>query len=128
MSIRNFFIGLIMLILGVRYGAAYLLSDKFQEYANRTKEPWTCQFENYIGHFYMLMSEYETAELYFQHTMKRCPDSEISETAEFETARCFEGVGQSQQAVQKYMEFAEKHKGTRRARLASQAADLLRVN
>src|SRR5690349_4330279 len=51
-KMRNFFIGLILLVVGVKYGAAYLLSDDFQAYANRTKAPWTCQFENGMGHFY----------------------------------------------------------------------------
>ncbi len=116
------------MVIGVKYGAEYLLSDNFQEYADRTKEPRTCQFENGVGHFYMLMSQYDTAEVYFQHTMKRCPDTEWSETAEFETARCMEGMGQVQAASQKYMEFAEKHPGTKRARVAVRAADLIRVN
>jgi TolA-binding protein len=75
----------------------------------------------------MLMSDYQTAEIYFQHTIKRCPDTEWSQTAEFEYARAVEGTGQIQQAVQLYMDFSEKYKGTKQAKIAVRAADLLRT-
>jgi hypothetical protein len=81
-----------------------------------------------MGYFNMMMSDYDTAQVYFGHTMKRCPDTNFSETAEFETARAIEGMGQSQLAVQRYLAFAEKYKGTKRASIAVRAADLLRVN
>jgi TolA-binding protein len=125
---RNFFIGLILLIVAVKYGATYMLSDGFQEYANRTKAPWTCQFENSMGHLEMLMSDYKTAEIYFTHTLNRCKDPEMTQVAEFEMARAAEGLGQIPEATRRYMEFAEKYPKTKRAKIATRAADLIRIN
>ena len=125
---RNFFIFLILVVAGVKYGTHYLLSDDFQEYANRTKAPWTCKFENVVGHLHMVMSDYDAAREHFDHTIKRCPDSPQMEEAMFERARCVEAMGDVRSAVALYNEFAEKYPGTKRARIALRAADMIRVN
>jgi TolA-binding protein len=73
-----------------------------------------------------MMSNYDEAEEYFTHTAKRCGKHPTAEEAEFEIARCAEGGGEHARAVQLYTEFAEKYPSSKRARLAAQAADMLR--
>ena len=114
-----------MLVVGVKFGADYLLSDKFEDYANQTKEPMTCQFENTLGYLHMMMSEYKKGYYRFSHTIDRCPDTPVAETAEFNLARCLEGMGERDNAVRAYDAFAKKYPNSDRAKIAYRASGTL---
>lgn len=103
----------------------YLGSPKFQEYGDRTKAPWTCQVNNFIGHIHMVMSHYDLAMPYFQKTAMRCPKTSMAEVAEFEIAECFSKNQKNADAYVAYKTFAEKYPGTKRARIAARAAQIV---
>lgn len=122
---RNFLIGLILVFVGGKYGADYLISPKFQEYGDRTKAPWTCQVNNFIGHMDMLMSQYSEALPFFQKTAARCPKTSMAEAAEFEIAECYSKMNNNPAAYAAYMSFVEKYPRSSRAKIAARAAQLV---
>lgn len=116
---------ILLLCFGVKYGWDYLFSEKFQEYGDRTKAPWTCSVNNLIGHFMMVVGDYRQANLFFLKTSARCPDSPASEVAEFEIAQCYEKSGEHGAAVAAYKAYTEKYAGTKRGKIAKRALEVL---
>jgi TolA-binding protein len=110
---------------GIKYGLSYLESDKFQQFADEQKAPWTCQVNNLVGNFYVTMSAWETALKFFKPVLKRCEKTDYAEEAEFKIARCLEGLGRRAEAIMKYRQYAEKYKNSRRAQIARNSADIL---
>jgi TolA-binding protein len=104
-----------------------LFSEDFQKYADRTKSPWTCEIENITGNLQVIMSSYQRGYVFFQHVIKRCPDTPMAEEAEFKTAQCLEGMGRAWDSVASYERYAEKYKTNPRARLATKAATAIRL-
>ncbi len=119
----------LILIVGVGYGiargAGFILSDGFQKYGDEKKAPWTCQVNNVIGQLYTIMSEYDRAKYFFDHTLTRCPDTSMAELALFKVAYCIEGNGDVRRAAAAYKEYAAKYPGTKRARLALRSSEVL---
>lgn len=124
---KNLFI-VLALIFGVKFGIDYLNSPKFQVWADETKQPWTCIFENTIGELEMVMSNYADAKTRFERTVKRCPKADACEQAEFEIARCLEAMGNVREASRAYAAFAEKYKSSPRAKTADKAVQVLGVS
>lgn len=119
-------LAIILLIgFGIKYGLSYLESDKFQQYADETKAPWTCQVNNLVGNFYVTMTSWDKALKFFKPVVKRCEKTAYAEEAEFKIARCLEGLGYRAEAMLKYRQYAEKYKNTKRAQIAHQSADIL---
>jgi TolA-binding protein len=116
----------VLLLVGSgKYSYDYLKSDQFEQYADRTKEPMTCYAENMIGYMHIVMSHYESGYYRFSHTVNRCPGTPMAEAAEFNMARCLEGMGNNRAACDSYAAFAEKYKHSRRARIAQRASEVL---
>ncbi len=122
---RNFLIGLILVFVGGKYGADYLVSPKFQEFGDRTKAPWTCQVNNFIGNMDMVMSQYEEALPFFQKTSARCPKTNMAEAADFEIAECLSKMNNNSAAYAAYKSFLEKYPGSKRAKIAARAAQII---
>lgn len=116
----------ILLVIGMKMGVDYLFSEKFQDYGDKTKKPWTCQTNIYIGEFMNLMSHYKQAAYYFQKAADRCPDTPLAEEADFEYARALDSNGVRSDAVQAYQAFIEKYPNSERAKLASKSIAILR--
>ena len=106
----------------------YILSDKFQAYADKSKAPWTCQVNMVLAQQLILLSRYEQAEKYLLKISPRGPKTEVAEKADFEYAHCLENRGQRSASVAAYEAFAEKYPESRRARLAIKAAGMLRTS
>lgn len=122
---RKFVIVVIVLVVGVKYGVGFIFSEDFQIYANKSKEPWTCVLENVIGQMCIVMSRYDDAQVYFSHTVARCPESSMGEDAEFAIAQSLEKKGYVRQATQAYDAFAAKHPRSRHTRMAIRASQML---
>jgi TolA-binding protein len=73
----------------------------------------------------MVMSNYELAMPYFQKTAARCPKSSMGEEAEFEIAECLSKNQNNVDAYVAYKAFAEKYPGSKRAKIAARAAQLV---
>ena len=125
---KKYIVLVFALIFGIKYGVEYIFSPKFQAYGDRTKAPWTCEVDNFIGHMLMVVSHYEEAKTYFEYTIQRCPDTAQCEVAEYEVAESWAKMGHNREATDAYRAYAEKYKGTKRAKIADQAADLLHVS
>jgi TolA-binding protein len=126
--VRNFLILVVLIVVGVKMSVDYFFSPDFQEYANRTKAPWTCTAENVAGQMNMVMSHYRAAQQLFSHTIARCPDTPMAEEAEFENARALEGMGFAHDASVAYSAFIEKHPTSPRARTADRAVEMLHAS
>ena len=111
---------------GFKYGGGYLLSEDFQQYADRSKSPWTCYLDNTFGDFHMTMSNYQSAYYRFSHSVARCPDSSAGERAQFEVAHSLELAGDRNGAALEYDKYVKKYPETKRARIAQRSVDLLR--
>ena len=111
---------------GTKYGIDYLRSDAFEKYADQSKAPWTCQLENAIGDLHIVMSEYRKGYFRFSHTVSRCSDTQLAQDAEFQVARCLEGMALRNDAVAAYEAFAKKYPENPRARSAARSAQILR--
>jgi outer membrane protein assembly factor BamD (BamD/ComL family) len=122
---KKFVLVALLLFFGIKYGVGYLMSDKFQDYGDQTKAPWTCQVNNFLGHFYMVLSDYYRAQELFSKAIQRCPDTTMSEVAEFETAECLYKSNRYRDAIHAYRDFVEKHKGTRRAKIAERNLQII---
>jgi TolA-binding protein len=81
-----------------------------------------------MGNMCVVMSDYKRAVNYFSKTVARCPEDPAAEEAEFEIAQCYEKLGNNRAAIAAYDAFVEKYKGSRRARTAIRAADILRTS
>ena len=117
---------LVLIGIGAKVGLDYLFSEKFQEYADRTKKPWTCQTNIVIGEFMNVMSHYPQAAYYFRKAADRCPDTPLAEEAEFEYARALDNQGIRADAVHAYEVFLEKYPNSDRAKLANKSIGILR--
>jgi hypothetical protein len=117
--------GILVAVIGIKYGVEYVTSPKFQEYGDKTKAPWTCQVNNVMGHLLMVMSNYDRAMYYFGETVRRCGDGPSGEVAEFETAECLSKLNHVRDAYVAYKAFVEKHPGTARAKIAERASQIL---
>ena len=124
---RKYVLLVIAFILGIKYGIGYILSPKFQAYADKTKAPWTCELDNFLGNLLIVMSRYEEAITRFTATINRCPETASSEVAEYKVAECLADLGRNHDAESAYRAFAVKYSGTKRARIADKAADLLHI-
>ena len=122
---RKFLLAAALLALGAKYGFDYILSEKFQTYSDKTKAPWTCNVNYFIAGVYTVMSEYKEALPLYQRILTRCPDDPIAVDAEFGVARSLEETFHQQEAVEKYKEFAEKHKNHPKAKLAIRSVEIL---
>ncbi|MCG3204274.1 MAG: hypothetical protein KCHDKBKB_00989 [Elusimicrobia bacterium] len=114
------------LVAGVKYGCEYLLSAEFEKYADESKAQWTCQFENFLGHVHVQMSNYEKGYYRYSHAVRRCPESSLAETGAFGAARCLEGMGDRSRAVAAYEAFVEKYPASKRAKAAQKSVDILK--
>ena len=123
---RQFIVAVALIATVLKFGVDYLFSEKFQDYGDKVKAPWTCQVNLALGGYLNMLSRYEEAEYYFRKVVERCPESDMAERGSFEAARCLENRGMRQDAAVAYEDFAAKYAGTRRARLAQKAASLLR--
>lgn len=122
---RKFFIFVIVAAVGIHFGYNFILSDKFEQYADRTKAPWTCHVENVFGFFHMMSSHYRPAYYRFSHASNRCPNTSMGETADFNLARCWEGLGSNRSAAAAYLDFIQKYPSSDRIRIAQRASDVL---
>jgi hypothetical protein len=116
-----------LLFFGAKYTMDYLTSEKFQEYGDRTKAPWTCEVNMIIAQFHDVMSHYQAEQNYLQRILDRCPDSPVAEEAAFDIANALEKGGSRVLAIQAYEAYAEKYGGTKRGRLATKAANILKT-
>lgn len=125
---RKAVIIIVFVVVAAKLGVDYLTSDRFQEYGDRTKATWTCEANRILGQFMMMVSHYKQAAYYFSKIAERCPDTLVSEEAEFEYARALESQGLRRDAVDQYEAYAAKYPGTRRGRLAAKSAGILRTS
>lgn len=123
---RKVLIIFLLLSIGAKYGIDYLFSDEFQQYGDKTKEPWTCRTNIVIGEFLTVMSHYKSAGYYFKKTVDRCPKTPMCSEAAFEYAQSLESQGLRHDAVEAYDHYAEDYPGTERGVLAEKAANILR--
>ncbi len=121
------FIFIALLIAG-KVGWDYLGSPDFQAYADKHNVSWTCRVNTFVGNFQIVMSNYDDALKMFEPVVKRCPKTEMAEEAEFKVAECLERSGHRADAIDAYLKFAEDHKTSRRAFIASQAANALNMS
>lgn len=112
-------------IVAIKFGIEYLYSPKFQEFGDKSKAPWTCQVNNLMGHLYMVTSDYDKAIPLFRKTAERCPESSMCEVAEFEIAESLSKSGQGREAYNAYKSFIEKYKGSKRAKIAQRASEIV---
>jgi TolA-binding protein len=124
--VKKAIVVIFLICAGAKYGVDYFLSEKFQEYGDRTKKPWTCQADICLGEFMTLMSHYHSAGHFFKKAIDRCPDSTYSEDAEFEYAQSLEYQGERANSVAAYDAYAEKYPTTERGRLAAKSAGMMR--
>lgn len=124
---RNLIIGSVLFFLGIKYGLGYLGSEKFQEYGDRSKAPWTCRANIILGELDILLSRYAEAQPLFERVLDRCPETSVAETAEFRVAQCLEKNKRLGAARNAYEQYAEKYPNTERARIAQRAAQILRA-
>jgi len=106
---RNFLISLAVIILGIKFGIDYLVSEDFQKYGDRTKAPWTCQTDIIIGKFYYLMDSEKEAQKFYSQVLTRCPNTPMAEKAEFEMAECFDQMDRWPEALAGYEKFIVNH-------------------
>jgi TolA-binding protein len=118
----------LLILFGLKFGLNYITSEEFQKYGDNGNKPWTCTANNLLGEYYIMMSDYKRAYDYFQRSMKRCPKTKMAETAEFNAAESLEKMGHRAEAHVAYKTFAEKYPGSKHARVARNAADLLSSN
>lgn len=111
---------------GVKYGSDYLLSPSFEKYADDSRASWTCHFENILGNIHVVMSNYQKGYFRFSHAAARCPNTSMAEEAEYEMARCLEGMANRPQAAQAYEDFVKKYPGSSRVRSSLRSAQMLR--
>lgn len=123
---RKALVILILVAVGIKVGLDYLFSDKFQEYGDKTKKPWTCQANVVMGEFMNVMSRYHQASYYFRKAADRCPDTPLAEEAEFEYARALDSLGVRAEAIHAYDVFLEKYPNSERAKLATKSIGILR--
>lgn len=120
------FVGL--LFAGGKYGSEYIRSNDFEAYADRTKAPWTCQLEVVFGKLHFMRDDFDKAIMRYSHAVRRCPESESAEQAEFEIARCIEAKQDRAAAYTAYIEFTKKYPNSPRRKIAERAADILHGN
>jgi TolA-binding protein len=125
---RNVLVFSVLLILGVKMGWDYLASDKFQAYGDRTKAPWTCSVDFWMGEYMTVLSEYDDATRMFGIVADRCPASETGERAAFELAGTLESDGKRAAAIDAYQKFLEKYPASSRAKLAEKSIGMLRTS
>lgn len=123
---RKVLIFAILLILGVKAGWDYLNSDKFQAYGDRTKAPWTCTVDFWMGEYMNVLSNYDNAVRLFRIVADRCPASEIGERAAFELADTLETDGKRDAAIDAYQKFLDKYPNSDRVKLAEKSINALR--
>ena len=122
---QKLILGSILLFASVKYGFGFLTSDKFQAYGDRTRAPWTCRVNNLLGEFETMLSRYDKAQVLFEKTLARCPETPMAEHAAFRTAKCLQDRGRLPEARNAYLRYAETYPDTRRAKMALHTAQYL---
>ena len=125
---RNYFITVIVIIVGLYAVQRVIFSDKFQEYGDKHKAPWTCRVTNVVAEFYITFSHYQKALELFKKVEKRCPGTPMAERACFQVAYCMEYVGGTDRSIWAYQRYLEKYPDTKRAVLAERKIHILKAN
>ena len=81
-----------------------------------------------IAQMYIIMSEYDVALQFYSKTTQRCPDTSMTELAEFEIAYCLEHLNRPREAIKAYEDFAEKYKSSPRTRIAIRASQVIQAS
>lgn len=123
---RRFVLLFILAALGIKTGLDYILSDKFQDWADQKKPPWTCKFNNALGGLFVTASEYKRAHELYRRSAERCPETPMAETAEFELARCLEEMGHRAEAGVAYENFLSKYKDSEKTKVAQRALQIIK--
>jgi hypothetical protein len=119
--VRKVVLSLILIVLGIKFGIDYLISEKFQAYADRTKAPWTCHVTLVIGKTFQLMDSPERAMPYFNRIVDRCGGLDVASEAAFQNAYAVHRMDRPSQAVAAYEEFLVLHSTSPRAGDAQRA-------
>ncbi len=125
---RRALIFLVLFGIGAKYGIEYLLSPKFTAWADQSKQTWTCEFDNSLAHFHVVMSKYDEAIERFQYAAQRCDKTSRGATATFGIAQCVEKKGDLRQALNMYQAFLEKYPTSEHAHTAMRALQVINAN
>lgn len=114
------------LIVGGKMGVSYLLSDDFQDLADKKNFQWSCHLNNLMGNLHIVMSNYKEAHDLFERSLKRCPETSCGEEAAFKMAETLHSHGGRSATIQAYEKFLEAYPDSVRAKTARKAIDVLK--
>jgi len=101
---------------GLKYGIAYLSSEKFQAYGDESKAAWTCHVNKIFAEFNIMFSRYKVGQEYYIRLLKRCPEGSLAEKASYQIAYCYEKMGQLDVAINHFEQFIEDYPNSERTK------------
>lgn len=123
---RKFIVFVVLVVLFFKYGVGTIFSEKFQQYGDRTKAPWTCWITLYIGHIYMLLDQPFMAKPFYDRIPPRCGGLDVASEARFQSARCFDQADRTAEAISSYEEFLVLHSTSPRVNDAQRALNRIK--
>lgn len=122
---RGPLLAILVMCAGFYFGLKYLYSPEFQDYGDRNKAAWTCRVNNIMAELYVVMSKYAEAKALYERVVERCPETSAAETAEFNIAKCLDNMNYPLEAQRAYDQFVKNHPGSKRAKTAARAAQMV---
>ena len=125
---RKFVLYAILIVLGLKYGIHFLLSEDFQNFGDRKKAPWTCQVNNLLGGLFEVSSDYQRSIYFYDHVLNRCPETPMAEHALFSKGYCLESLNLPHEAMDVYVQYRETFPSGERIRKVNTAIDRIRFS
>ena len=125
---RRYVLSVILLLLGLKYGIDFLLSEDFQKYGDKKKAQWTCHVNNFLGGIYEISSEYRQSVGLYDRVLNRCPDTPMAERAMFFKAYCLENLNQPREAMDAYIQYRDTFPNGQRINKVTTAIDRIRFS
>ena len=117
--LRKYLLTVLLVVLAVKYGFGYLMSERFQVLADEKKWQWTCHLNDGLAEFHIILSDYNQALALYDRLLKRCPKTPLLSKVEYRIAECYDKSGRRGLAKEAYAAYVEKYPDTNRARLAA---------
>jgi outer membrane protein assembly factor BamD (BamD/ComL family) len=125
---RKFVLTAVLVILSLKYGIDYLLSEKFQNYGDQKKAQWTCQVNNFLAGLFEVSSDYQRSIDLYDRVLTRCPESPMAEQAMFSKAYDLENLNHPHEAYDVYLQYRDAFPNSDKIGKVNRAIDRIRFS
>jgi hypothetical protein len=127
-STRMKFLFVALIFYGLYKGNQFLFSPEFQAYADKTKAPWTCHVNLFLGGIYDIGSNYQAAYNVYDKITTRCPETPMASDGLFFKAAALESLYRPSEAFVLYQEYVDTFPEGERRISALRSLDRIRLS